>query len=133
MKLPTGALACLSNTVHIFGGGGGGRFVGKGGGGGGGGDGFEAAAGKGAAAVGDESSDEVPAGAESGDDVIILDVGPQVSTANVNLATETAFVRVLRGSESPPEWKTAKQEIGEALAKHLSSCGFKSAVRETVI
>ncbi|KAL2609919.1 hypothetical protein R1flu_028492 [Riccia fluitans] len=150
MKLPTGALACLSNTVQTYGGGGGRGFAGKGGGGGGGGggDGFEAAASKGAAAVGEEPSDEIPAGAENGDEIIILDVGgmscggcsasvkrilesqPQVSIANVNLATETAFVQVVRGSQSPPEWKTAKQEIGEALAKHLSSCGFKSTVRD---
>ncbi|KAL3683422.1 hypothetical protein R1sor_001444 [Riccia sorocarpa] len=150
MKLPTGPLACLSSTVHTFGGGGGGGIAGKGrgGGGGGGGDGFQAAAGKGAAAVGDEPSDEVPGGAEGGDDVIILDVGgmscggcsasvkrilesqPQVSLANVNLATETAFVQVVRGSEPSSEWKNAKQEIGEALAKHLSSCGFKSTVRD---
>ncbi|KAG6545619.1 hypothetical protein Mapa_012973 [Marchantia paleacea] len=149
-KLPTGALACLSSTVNTFGGGGGRGYAGKGGGGGGGGggDGFGAAASKGAAAVGGEQSDDVPVGGEVGDDVIILDVGgmscggcsasvkrilesqPQVTLANVNLATETAFVQVVRGSQPSPEWKTAKQEIGESLAKHLSSCGFKSTVRD---
>ncbi|KAL1534336.1 Polyamine N-acetyltransferase 1 [Salvia divinorum] len=123
------------------GGGGGGGFGGGGGGGGGGGDGSPES--------GDVKPGAVAAGAGDGaalsSDVIILDVGgmtcggcaasvrrilesqPQVSSASVNLTTETAIVWPVSEAKVAPNWK---KEIGEALAKHLSSCGFKSNLRD---
>ena len=47
--------------------------------------------------------------------------------ASVNLATEAAVVKVSLVSEVP--LGSTKKEVGEALAKHLSNCGFKSSVR----
>ncbi|XP_042010152.1 copper-transporting ATPase PAA1, chloroplastic-like [Salvia splendens] len=120
---------------------GGGGFGGGGGGGGGGGDGSPES--------GDAKPGAVAAGAADGaalsSDVIILDVGgmtcggcaasvrrilesqPQVSSASVNLTTETAIVWPVSEAKVAPNWK---KEIGEALAKHLSSCGFKSNLRD---
>ncbi|CAM6089371.1 unnamed protein product [Calypogeia fissa] len=148
-RLSGGSFACLSSTTTSYGGGGGRGIGGRGfgGGGGGGGDGFEARASDKAAAVGGEQSDELPVGS-AGDDVIILDVGgmscggcsasvkrilesqPQVSLANVNLATETAFVQISFDGQAQTDKATVKQEIGELLANHLTSCGFKSSVRD---
>ncbi|KAJ6427593.1 hypothetical protein OIU84_023060 [Salix udensis] len=77
-------------------------------------------------------------------DVIILDVGgmtcggcaasvkrilesqPQVSSASVNLATETAIVWPVSEAKNVPNWQ---KQLGEALAKHLTSCGFMSNLR----
>lgn len=77
-------------------------------------------------------------------DVIILDVGgmtcggcagsvkrilenqPQVSSANVNLASETAIVLPVSEAKVVPNWR---QELGEVLAKQLTSCGFQSNLR----
>ncbi|PON63832.1 hypothetical protein PanWU01x14_128090 [Parasponia andersonii] len=77
-------------------------------------------------------------------DVIILDVGgydmwrmcsqckenfrksPQVSSASVNLTTETAIVWPVAEAKVVPNWQ---QQLGEALAKHLTTCGFKSNLR----
>ncbi|KAK9165757.1 hypothetical protein Scep_000948 [Stephania cephalantha] len=79
-------------------------------------------------------------------DVIILDVGgmtcggcaasvkrilesqPLVSSANVNLATETAIVWPVPEAKATNNWQ---QQLGKALAKQLSSCGFKSNIRGT--
>lgn len=51
---------------------------------------------------------------------------PQVSSASVNLTTETAIVWPVSEAKDVPNWKT---HLGEALAKHLTSCGFKSNLR----
>ncbi|KAL6545798.1 Polyamine N-acetyltransferase 1 [Orobanche gracilis] len=77
-------------------------------------------------------------------DVIVLDVGgmtcggcaasvkrilesqPQVTSASVNLTTETAIVWPASEAKVAPNWK---KDIGEALAKHLTICGFKSNLR----
>ncbi|KAL3814412.1 hypothetical protein ACJIZ3_015680 [Penstemon smallii] len=122
------------------GGGGFGGIYGNGGGGGGG---------DGAAEGGDTKPGAVATGAADaaslGSDVIILDVSgmtcggcaasvkrilesqPQVSSASVNLTTETAIVWPMSEARIAPNWQ---KEIGEALAKHLTSCGFKSNLRE---
>ncbi|XP_010526998.1 PREDICTED: copper-transporting ATPase PAA1, chloroplastic isoform X3 [Tarenaya hassleriana] len=98
---------------------------------------------------GGDSESKLGAGAGDGvpspsSDVIILDVGgmtcggcaasvkkilesqPQVSTASVNLTTETAIVWPVLEAKSVPNWK---EELGEMLAKHLSNCGFESTPR----
>ncbi|KAJ9686986.1 hypothetical protein PVL29_015726 [Vitis rotundifolia] len=80
-------------------------------------------------------------------DVIILDVGgmtcggcaasvkrilesqPQVSSASVNLTTETAIVWPVSEAKVIPNWQ---QQLGEELAKHLTNCGFKSNPRDSV-
>ncbi|KAK6135438.1 hypothetical protein DH2020_030807 [Rehmannia glutinosa] len=51
---------------------------------------------------------------------------PQVSSASVNLTTETAIVWPVSEAKVAPNWK---KDIGEALAKHLTTCGFKSNLR----
>ncbi|XP_022927930.1 copper-transporting ATPase PAA1, chloroplastic-like [Cucurbita moschata] len=74
-------------------------------------------------------------------DVIVLDVGgmmctgcstsvkrilesqPPVSHATVDLASETAFVWLVAEAKITPNWR---EELGEALAKHLTTCGFSS-------
>ncbi|MCO5560472.1 hypothetical protein L7F22_014087 [Adiantum nelumboides] len=53
---------------------------------------------------------------------------PHVLHASVNLATETAVVKVSLHSELTPTKN--KLDVGEALAKHLSGCGFTSSVRD---
>ncbi|KAL5992393.1 Copper-transporting ATPase PAA1 [Asimina triloba] len=139
-------LACISSSASVLSSGGSGDGVGGGNGGGFGGGG----------SGGGETEGEIPV-VESenvstlSSDVIILDVSvreiglsgmtcggcaasvkrilesqPQVSSASVNLATETAVVWPV------PEVKTTKnwqQQLGEKLAKHLTSCGFKSNLR----
>ncbi|KAJ4951596.1 hypothetical protein NE237_028428 [Protea cynaroides] len=77
-------------------------------------------------------------------DVIILDVGgmscggcaasvkrilenqPQVSSASVNFATETAIIWPVKEVKVAQNWQ---QQLGETLAKHLTDCGFKSNLR----
>ncbi|MBA0766259.1 hypothetical protein Gotri_015318, partial [Gossypium trilobum] len=79
-------------------------------------------------------------------DIIILDVGgmtcggcaasvkrilenqPQVSSASVNLTTETAIVWPVSEAKVVPNWQ---KELGEALARQLTSCGFNSNLRGT--
>ncbi|KAK6156817.1 hypothetical protein DH2020_011065 [Rehmannia glutinosa] len=122
---------------------GGGGFGGIDGGAGGGGGG------DGAAEGGDSKPSAVAPGAADASalssDVIILDVGgmtcggcaasvkrilesqPQVSSASVNLTTETAIVWPVSEAKVAPNWK---KDIGEALAKHLTTCGFKSNLRD---
>jgi hypothetical protein len=55
-----------------------------------------------------------------------FDGQPQVSSASVNLATETAIVWPVSEAKVVPNWQ---KELGEALAKHLTSCGFMSNLR----
>ncbi|KMZ61248.1 hypothetical protein ZOSMA_53G00300 [Zostera marina] len=75
------------------------------------------------------------------DDVIILSVGgmtcngcvasvkrileskAQVSSATVNLDTESAAVYAVPDAKLGENWR---QELGEELATHLTTCGFKS-------
>lgn len=51
---------------------------------------------------------------------------PQVSSASVNLATETAIVWLVSEAKAVPNWR---QELGDMLAKHLTNCGFESNLR----
>lgn len=51
---------------------------------------------------------------------------PQVSSASVNLTTETAIVWPVFEAKVVPNWR---EDVGQALAKHLTSCGFKSNLR----
>lgn len=51
---------------------------------------------------------------------------PQVSSASVNLTTETAIIWPASEAKVAPNWQ---KDVGEALAKHLTSCGFKSNLR----
>ncbi|KAG6789066.1 hypothetical protein POTOM_005150 [Populus tomentosa] len=56
----------------------------------------------------------------------ILESQPQVSSASVNLATESAIVWPVSEAKGVPNWQ---KQLGEALAKHLTSCGFMSNLR----
>ncbi|XP_059313725.1 copper-transporting ATPase PAA1, chloroplastic [Lycium ferocissimum] len=58
----------------------------------------------------------------------ILESLPQVSSATVNLTTETAIVWPVSEAKVVPNWQ---KELGEVLAKHLTTCGFKSNVRDS--
>ncbi|KAL2937286.1 Copper-transporting ATPase PAA1 chloroplastic [Bienertia sinuspersici] len=107
-----------------------------GGGGGGGGDGADGGAPKVAVAAEDVSA--------LSPDAIVLDVTgmtcggcaakvkkilenqTQVSSANVNLATETAIVWPISEAKDVPNWR---EELGAMLAKHLTNCGFESNLR----
>lgn len=55
---------------------------------------------------------------------------PQVSSANVNLATETAIVWAISEAKVMTNWK---QQLGNRLAGHLTTCGFKSSLRGTYL
>lgn len=48
---------------------------------------------------------------------------PQVSSAIVNLEKEMAFIWTVPEAKVVQDWQ---QELGEKLAKHLTTCGFKS-------
>nr|XP_043627717.1 copper-transporting ATPase PAA1, chloroplastic [Erigeron canadensis] len=135
-------LSCVSNSAASFstgsGGGGGGDVFGGSGGGGGGGDGGEVKANP-VGVGGDDAS-------AFSSDVIILDVGgmscggcsasvkrileslPLVSSASVNLTTETAIVWPVSEAKASPNWQRV---LGEELAKHLTTCGFKSNLRDS--
>ncbi|XWS68297.1 hypothetical protein CRYUN_Cryun04dG0078700 [Craigia yunnanensis] len=133
-------LECVASSTASFGTGGGGVFGGdNGGSGGGGGEGTGGGDSKAKLGAADELSALSP-------DVIILDVGgmtcggcaasvkrilesqPQVSYASVNLTTETAIVWPVSEAKVVPNWKN---ELGEALARQLTSCGFKSNLRDS--
>ncbi|XP_020242330.1 copper-transporting ATPase PAA1, chloroplastic isoform X1 [Asparagus officinalis] len=58
----------------------------------------------------------------------ILESQPQVSTASVNLATETAVVWAVPEAKATENWK---RYLGEKLANHLTTCGFKSNLRDS--
>ncbi|KAA8545605.1 hypothetical protein F0562_020389 [Nyssa sinensis] len=136
-------LECVASSAASFAsgaGGGGGAFGGSGG----------DDSGDGSSGGGEAESKSVAVG--SGDvaalssDVIILDVGgmtcggcaasvkrilesqPQVSSASVNLTTETAIVWPVSEAKVAPNWK---KDLGETLAKHLTSCGFNSNTRDS--
>ncbi|CAI9765364.1 unnamed protein product [Fraxinus pennsylvanica] len=133
---------CAASSAPSFASGGGGSD-GIGGNGGGGGDG------DGAAEGGEGKSTVVAAGAEDdsalSSDVIVLHVGGmtcggcaakvkrileaqlQVSSANVDLATETATIWPVSEAKVAPNWR---KDLGEALAEHLTSCGFKCNLRD---
>ncbi|KAL9414491.1 hypothetical protein AB3S75_042877 [Citrus x aurantiifolia] len=134
---------CMSSSAASFGAAGGsaGGDVGGGGGGGGGGNG-RSDGGDSKSKLGGRGGEELSA---LSSDVIILDVGgmtcggcaasvkrilesqPQVSSASVNLTTETAIVWPVSKAKVIPNWQ---RQLGEALAKHLTSCGFKSSLRD---
>lgn len=132
---------CASLSASSFASGGGAFGGGDGAGGsGGGGDG----AAEGGEAKPDAVAGEVDDVSALSSDVIVLDVGgmtcggcaasvkrilesqPQVSTASVNLTTETAIVWPVTEAKVVPHWK---KQLGEALAKHLTTCGFASNLR----
>lgn len=130
---------CVSSSAASFASGGGSGGGGGNGGGGGGGDGSEGGNSK----VGGVSGAPNDVSALSSD-VIILDVAgmtcggcvasvkrilenqPQVTSANVNLATETAVVWPASEAKAVPNWQ---KELGEMLAKQLTTCGFQSNLR----
>ncbi|KAL9273630.1 Copper-transporting ATPase PAA1, chloroplastic-like protein [Drosera capensis] len=51
---------------------------------------------------------------------------PQVSSATVNLTTNTAIVWPLSEAKTAADWQ---RQIGEMLANHLTNCGFQSNMR----
>ncbi|XP_028093601.1 copper-transporting ATPase PAA1, chloroplastic isoform X2 [Camellia sinensis] len=137
-------LQCVDSSAASFAsaaGGGGGGIRGSGGGGGG----------DGASDSGEAKWNSVVGGSKDvsalSPDVIILDVGgmtcggcaasvkrilesqPQVSSASVNLTTETAIVWPVSEAKVIPNWQ---KQLGDTLAKHLTSCGFKSNLRDSV-
>ncbi|KAG9451527.1 hypothetical protein H6P81_011492 [Aristolochia fimbriata] len=134
-------LASISSTAAAFGSGGGGdgSVGGNGGSGGEGGSNGGEVEKKTLATEADDLSASSP-------DVLILDVGgmtcggcaasvkrilesqPQVSSASVNLATETAVIWVKPEVQVSENWK---EQVGETLAKHLTNCGFKSNFRDS--
>ncbi|XP_077249925.1 P-type ATP-ase 1 [Tasmannia lanceolata] len=135
--------ANISTSAATFGSGGGGDGITGGSNGGDGGDGGSNGGGQTEAKSLAGESDEVSA---SSPDIIILDVGgmtcggcaasvkrilesqPQVSSASVNLTTETAVVWVVPEVRLTQNWE---QQLGEKLAKHLTNCGFKSNLRDS--
>ncbi|XP_027106278.1 copper-transporting ATPase PAA1, chloroplastic [Coffea arabica] len=137
-------LECVSYSAASFASGSGGFGGNDGSNGGGGGGGDSSAEG------GEVKPATVAAGADDisalASDVIVLDVGgmtcggcaasvkrilesqPQVSSASVNLTTETAIIWPVSEAKDIQNWQT---QLGEALAKHLTSCGFKSNLRDS--
>ncbi|OIW17038.1 hypothetical protein TanjilG_13857 [Lupinus angustifolius] len=140
-------LRCVSSSDASFasstGGGNGGDGASGGSGGGGGGSGGEYGDSSGKLVV-DAAAQDLSAVSA---DVIILDVSgmvcggcaanvkrilesqPQVSSASVNLTTETAIVWPVSEAKTAPNWK---KQLGEELAEHLTGCGFKSTLRDSV-
>ncbi|XP_022922942.1 copper-transporting ATPase PAA1, chloroplastic isoform X1 [Cucurbita moschata] len=135
-------LRCVSSSsVSFASGGGNGGFGGNNGGGGRGGDGGLGGgdANKFVSGSAEEVSSLLP-------NVIILDVGgmtcggcaasvkrilenqPQVSSASVNLTTETAVIWPVPAVKDSPNWL---KQLGETLANHLTRCGFASSLRES--
>lgn len=51
---------------------------------------------------------------------------PQVSSASVNLASEIAIVYPASEEKTAPDWQ---KQLGEALAEHLTNCGFSSSLQ----
>ncbi|XP_027355943.1 uncharacterized protein LOC113865524 isoform X2 [Abrus precatorius] len=54
-----------------------------------------------------------------------LESRPQVSSAKVNLRSETAIVSAVPEEKTAPNWQ---QQLGETLAQHLTTCGFTSTI-----
>ncbi|XP_020222258.1 copper-transporting ATPase PAA1, chloroplastic isoform X1 [Cajanus cajan] len=134
------SLRCISSSAASFAGGGsGGGGIGDGGGGGG--SGGESGDGN-IKLVGDTAQEL----SSLSPDVIILDVSgmvcggcaatvkrilesrPQVSSVSVNLTTETAIVWPVSEAKNAPNWQ---KQLGEALAEHLTSCGYNSSLRDS--
>ncbi|EPS61648.1 hypothetical protein M569_13146, partial [Genlisea aurea] len=130
---------CAARYASSFGSSGGGIDGIDGGGGGGGGGG-------GSGEGGESKPSVVADGPGLSSEVIILEVGgmtcggcaasvkrilesqqPQVSSASVNLTTETAIVWPVSEAKILPDWRNT---VGEALAKHLTNCGFKSNLKD---
>ncbi|TYI88072.1 hypothetical protein E1A91_D04G180600v1 [Gossypium mustelinum] len=127
-------LECVSSGT-------GGGFGGNDGSSGGGGDGEGTGGGDSKAKLGAGVVDDLSA---LSPDVIILNVGgmmcggcassvkkilesqPQVSSATVDLTTATAMVWPVFEAKAVPNWQ---KELGEALAKQLTSSGFESKLR----
>ncbi|KAK9007817.1 hypothetical protein V6N11_074734 [Hibiscus sabdariffa] len=141
-------LECVAGSAAYFGTSGGGRggvFGGGDGSGSGGGDsgGGGTGGGDSKAKLGAGAADEISA---LSPDIVILDVGgmtcggcaasvkrilenqPQVSSASVNLTTETAIVWPVSEAKVLPNWQ---KEVGEALARQLTNCGFSSNLRDS--
>ncbi|XP_022763693.1 copper-transporting ATPase PAA1, chloroplastic isoform X3 [Durio zibethinus] len=136
-------LECVASSTASFKTGGGGVFGGGDGSGGGGGGGEGTGGGDSKAKLGAGGADQL---SSLSSDVIILDVGgmtcggcaasvkrilesqAQVSSASVNLTTETAIVWPVSEAKVVPNWQ---KELGEALARHLTNCGFKSNLRDS--
>lgn len=134
------SVRCVSGSAASFASGGGGVGGGSGGGGDGGGDGSEGGNSKVGGVYG--AANDVSA---LSPDVILLDVRgmtcggcaasvkrilesqPQVASASVNLATETAIVWPASEAKVVPNWQ---KEVGEILAKQLTTCGFESNFRD---
>ncbi|XP_073119211.1 copper-transporting ATPase PAA1, chloroplastic-like isoform X2 [Henckelia pumila] len=57
----------------------------------------------------------------------ILESQEPVSSASVNLTTETAIVWPVSDAKVEPGWQ---KDLGQALAKHLTICGFESNLRD---
>eukprot|EP00252_Welwitschia_mirabilis_P021302 TRINITY_DN5427_c0_g1_i1.p1 TRINITY_DN5427_c0_g1~~TRINITY_DN5427_c0_g1_i1.p1 ORF type:complete len:955 (+),score=202.57 TRINITY_DN5427_c0_g1_i1:107-2971(+) len=57
----------------------------------------------------------------------ILESQPEVATASVNLATETAIIWPVPEVQTEKDWQKI---LGEKLAYHLTSCGFRSCLRD---
>ncbi|CAH9118656.1 unnamed protein product [Cuscuta europaea] len=58
----------------------------------------------------------------------ILESQPHVSSASVNLTTETAIIWPVSEAKAVPNWQ---KQLGEKLADHLTSCGFESNFRDS--
>ena len=54
---------------------------------------------------------------------------PQVSSASVNLTSATAIVSAVSEEKAALNWH---KQLGEALAQHLTNCGFNSTLRGIV-
>lgn len=118
---------------------GGGAGNGDGEGGGGGGDGWKRPRASQGSAVSEEAAGQ-------GVDVIVLDVGgmscggcaasvkrilesePQVRSATVNLATEMAVIWAVPQDRDVQDWK---EQLGVKLANQLTTCGYKSNLRDS--
>ncbi|XP_047180857.1 copper-transporting ATPase PAA1, chloroplastic isoform X2 [Vigna umbellata] len=134
--ISSSAASCASSTGDGNGGGGIGDSGGSGGSGGSSGESGDANL----QLVGD-ASQELSA---LSPDVIILDVSGmvcggcaatvkrilenRVSSASVNLTTETAIVWPISEAKNAPNWQ---KQLGEALAEHLTSCGYNSSLRDS--
>ncbi|KAK7319428.1 hypothetical protein RJT34_04149 [Clitoria ternatea] len=134
---------CVSSSAASFASsaGGGNSGAGTGDGGGGGGSGGES--GDACLKLVGDTAQELSA---LSPDVIILDVSgmvcggcaatvkrilesrPQVSSASVNLTTETAIVWPVSEAKNASNWQ---KKLGEALAEHLTSCGYNSSLRDS--
>ncbi|KAL4275127.1 hypothetical protein AHAS_Ahas20G0076100 [Arachis hypogaea] len=53
----------------------------------------------------------------------LLESRPQVSSATVNLTAAKAVVSAVSEEKGSPNWQ---KQLGEALAQHLTNCGFNS-------